>query len=181
MLAMLLAAAVTTQAPDPAHVESALDFFLGQWRTVGGVPKPDGSHTQDVGMLIGERAFRGGSTPNVLVRTVQDRTEPGDNPFELDYFESVDLYVYHAESGSWRGISHNTLGNRKWRDVTIGDGTMSFIQTGELFGDAKGEVRFYYYDITADHFEMRVDHRPTPDSEWTEGTFRMSADRIHAK
>lgn len=178
MFALLLAAALGASAPDPANLESALDFLMGRWRTVGGIPKPDGTYTKSAGLLIGERVFDGGSTPNVLVRTVQDRSEPGDDPFGLDYFESVDIYVFHSKSETWRGISHNTLGNRKWRDVTIGDGTMSFIQTGELFEGAQGEVRFVYYEITEDHFEMRVDHRPTPDSEWTEGTYRMSADRI---
>ena len=167
-------------APDPHHPETALDFFIGRWRTVGGVPKPEGGYTRDTAVLIGEarlpRRFRHRTCWCGAFKTAP--TKKGTNPFGLDYFESVDLYVYHAASGRWRGISHNTLGNRKWRDVTIGDGTMSFVQTGELFQNAEGEVRFHYYDITVDHFEMRVDHRATEDAEWTLGTYRMSADRI---
>lgn len=171
----------SSTAPNPARPEMALDFLLGRWRTVGGVPNPDGGYTRDAGLMIGERAFDGGTTPSVLVRTVQDGSESGDDPFGLDYFESLYLYAYHATSKTWRGVSHNTLGDRKWRDVTIGDGTMSFIQTGELFREATGEVRFHYYAITADHFEVRVDHRANPSSKWTEGTYRMTADRIEEK
>lgn len=161
---------------DPAH---ALDFFLGVWRTTGGIPTEDGSYTRNSGVLVGEPAFRGGDTPAVMVRTHSMPAEDeAASPFGIRYFEDISLYVFHGESGLWRGITHNTLGNRKWRDLTIGDGEVSFIQRGELFQTDSGEVRFTYFNIEADRFEMRVDYRTGTDADWQIGTYRMTATRI---
>ncbi|WP_297734913.1 hypothetical protein [uncultured Maricaulis sp.] len=177
-LAMSLGAPAWAQESrtDTRH---ALDFFLGVWRTEGGIPLEDGSWSRNSGVLTGERAFRGSDTPSVMVRTqsVPDSADTG-SPFDIRYFEDITLYVLEPSSGEWRGISHNTLGNRKWRDVTISEGSVSFIQRGELFQVDQGEVRFTYSNITADRFEMRVDYRPDTESDWQIGTYRMTATRI---
>jgi hypothetical protein len=179
-LSVLWFATASSAQPDPAQPETALDFFLGTWRTVGGVPRDDGSYTQSTGILIGERAFRGGTTPNVMVRamTIPD-SQPNDSPFDIRYFEDITIYSYHTESGLWRGVTHNTLANRKWRDVTVSDGAMSFIQSGEQFQTVapEGQIRFTYNNITDDRFEMRVDYMPPGEREWIEGTYRMTAYR----
>lgn len=179
-LCLLTLSAAAPAQPDPEHPEAAMDFFLGTWRTVGGIPTEDGSYTQSTGVLIGERAFRGGSTPNVMLRgmTIPDN-QANDDPFGIDYFEDITIYAYHAESGLWRGVTHNTLGNRKWRDVTLTDGEMTFMQSGEQFRTVapQGQIRFTYFNITADRFEMRVDYMPPDENTWIEGTYSMTAYR----
>jgi hypothetical protein len=181
-LALVCGGAQAQTLPDPAQPEAAMDFFLGTWRTVGGIPQDDGSYTRSSGVLVAERAFRGGSTPSIMLRNMSIRavdTDAEDNPFDIPYFEDISIYAFHRESGTWRGISHNTLGNRKWRDITVSDGQISFTQTGELFQTVpnQGQIRFVYSNITADQFEMQVDYRPAGAEDWVLGTYRMTAYR----
>ena len=178
VFAMGLCAPASAQEPSGDTVQ-ALDFFLGVWRTEGGIPLEDGSWSRNSGILTGERAFRGSDTASVLVRTqsVPDSADTG-SPFDIRYFEDITVYVREPATGQWRGIAHNTLGNRKWRDVTVAADSVSFIQRGELFQASQGDVRFTYYNITADRFEMRVDYRPDTETDWQLGTYRMTATRI---
>ena len=175
-LTLVTGAQAQSETIEPSQ---AFERLMGVWRTVGGVPQEDGSYTANVGVFIGEPAFLGGETPSILIRTYSmPEGEPGDNPFGIRYFESVSIFAFHAESGDWRGIGHNTLANRKWREVTLDGDAISYVQTGELFQEVQGQVRFTYYDITEDGFEMRVDYLAPDTDEWILGTYRMTARRI---
>ena len=177
-LLLLVAPAQAQIAPSPDSPESAFDFMRGSFLTFGGVALEDGSYESNQGLLTGEDAFIGGDTPSLLVRTMSlPGDNAGNNAFGIMYFEDLTLYAFHAESGQWRGISHNTLGNRKWRDVTVSDGEVSFIQTGELFRGTQGEVRFTYHDISDAGFSMRIDYRAPDTEDWIMGTYRMTAQR----
>lgn len=186
LCALLMAVSIVTPAfaqetsseAQPPQSADALDFMLGVWHTVGGVPRPDGSYTRSPGVLTGERAFTGGPGESILVRTHNlPRDANDDNPFNISYFEDISIYVYHPQRSVWSGIAHNTLGDRKWRDFVRADEEVVFMQRGELFEGVTGDIRFTYYDITATSFEMRIDYRPTPDAVWQMGTFRLSARR----
>ena len=183
-LALLLSGTSVTLAQDTGtdrpQSATALDFLIGVWHTVGGVPQEDGSYTQRPGMLIGEAAFQGTEAPAIMVRTHSlPHARTGDNPFGIRYFEDLSVYVFHPEAGTWSGVAHNTLGNRKWRDFVAADETeVVFFQSGELFQGVAGDIRFTYYNISENHFDMRIDYRPSPDADWQMGTYRMSADRL---
>lgn len=177
-LVLLAPVAHAQIAPSPDRPEAAFDFMRGSFLTHGGVPLEDGSYESNQGLLTGEAAFIGGDTASILVRTMSlPGDNAGNNAFGIMYFEDLTIFAYHAETGQWRGISHNTLGNRKWRDVTVSEGELSFIQTGELFRDTQGEIRFTYHDISETGFSMRIDYRAPDSDEWVIGTYRMTARR----
>ena len=181
-LAFPLAVNAQTATPEATTAEAAplgaLDFFLGVWRTTGGIPQADGSYTRSTGMLTGERAFLGSPIANVLIRTQSFKVPGDDDPFGIPYFEDVTIYTRNPTTGQWGGVANNTLGNRKWRDVTVTQDEVIFDERGEAFQGTTGEIRFTYYDIQPDSFEMRVDYRENADAPWQMGTYRMSAVRI---
>ena len=182
LLALILGLSFPVLAPaqtaTPATNLTALDFFLGVWRTTGGVPQADGSYSHSTGMLTGERAFLGGPIANILIRTQSFRVPADDDPFGIPYFEDITIYSQNPETGQWGGVANNTLGNRKWRDVTVTADEVSFYESGEAFQGVTGEIRFTYFNIQADSFEMRVDYRQSENAPWQMGTYRMSAERI---
>ncbi len=172
------ATAAAQPLPDPANPEQAFDFMRGSFLTHGGVPLADGGNESNQGLLTGEGAFIGGDTPSILIRTMSLPGEnAGNNAFGITYFEDLTIFAFHAESSQWRGVAHNTLGNRKWRDVTVSDGEIRFTQTGELFQNTQGSIRFTYHDISDTGFSMRIDYLAPESEDWVMGTSRMTARR----
>ncbi len=162
--------------PDPARPESAFDFMLGEWTTVGQVLSDDGTAPADHGRSTVTRAFAA-QPVSIEARSRQCTLEQADDSaFGLTEFEALDVFVFHDESQEWRGMNINSLANRKWIRVEIAEGELVLLHEGELFGEAEGIVRFTYYDIGPESYQMRVDHSPDGVT-WDMGTYEQSATR----
>ena len=168
------------QAPNADRPRAALDFMVGTWRVMGRALQKDGSYASDtISMRTATQLFEGSDTNGVMIHGYPPKDEEsGESPFGISYFESYRIFVYHAETTSWRGVSHNTLGNRKILDGHIKGEAFYFDQRGELFRAAKGVVRFTYHSITASSYKVRIDYSPDEGKNWHKGTYLMDAKRV---
>ncbi|GJL98310.1 MAG: hypothetical protein DHS20C06_21270 [Hyphobacterium sp.] len=174
---VLLSSNSTAQNTENPPLEDAFDFMVGEWETVGQVNRPDAP--ESLGTMLVYPLFSETGSRGFTVETRQlPLADPGDSAFGLVQFESSEMFVLHGETQTWRGIGHNSLGNRKWIEVSIVDGNLVWIKTGELFGDVDGQTRFVYLDVTENSFSVRVDYSADGET-WYENTYFMTAERIN--
>jgi|GEM_PF-3519080 len=167
------------QVPSAGNPDAALNFMLGSWRVSGRALQRDGTYSADTfSTLDVTPLFSGGNTMGIQLHGYPLKDEDGGaSPFGITYFEYFRMFVYHAETKSWRGIGHNTLGNRKWLEGHVSGDTFYFDQTGELFQKAEGTVRFTFYDITENSHRVQIDYTTDGGKSWVEGTYRMDVVR----
>ena len=103
--------------------------------------------------------------------------EETHNTIAGDLFISRLIYAYHAQSNVWRGTGINTLANRKWRDVSVVDNQIQFLESGELFGGQEGKKRFVYFNVTGDRFESRTEES-LDGMSWKDAGYGYTAERV---
>lgn len=173
-----LSAPLEFSPPSAAAPEHAFDFMIGDWRTTGRVLQDGGVLSEPkYGRLSARRHFEPTGVASVVIEISQTPEDnPGAEPSEVTTYGATEIYVRHPETGAWRGISNNSLGNRKWIEAEVGDGEVAALKSGELFEGAQGVTRFVYHDIAPDAFALRVDYSRDGET-WVEGTYVMTAER----
>ena len=158
--------AASQQSADDSHLFDALE---GEWILHTYFLQADGGRVEQDAELIVTRM----ESQQAPVFMFEERHGSLD---DSGLFIGRVMYAYHHDTNKWRGAGVNTLANRKWRDVSIVDGEIVIIETGELFGGRPGQNRFTYFNIADDRFEFRSEH--SADGEvWQPSVYGFVAER----
>lgn len=149
---------------------SALEFLVGDWELTTSFVQADGSRRQSSAELHAEYALGG-------FGIVVEETH-GYALVAGGVFVSSVLYSVHPESRRIVGASNNTLGNRKFYDLTIEAERIVIVQSGELFDGRRGYNRHTLFNITPDRYELRLDACREPGDDCQEGTYSYVARRL---
>ena len=176
-LLAILSQSAAAQATHTTGDASTFDFLLGTWETTGQLTSADDA-PPDVGLMTVTPLFHEAGAVGVRITTRQfPLDDAAQSAFGLTTFESESLFVFQSDAGRWRGMGHNSLGNRKWIEVEVSDGQVRLLHTGELFGGVPGVTRCTYLDIRPDSWSMRVDYSEDG-THWTQGTYLMEGRRV---
>ena len=169
-VACIIFLATSSFAQDNNDHSRAFDNFEGDWILHTYYLQPDGArHEQDAKLHV--RRLESDQEP---VFMFEERHESLD---DSGLFIGRMMYAYHSKSDKWRGTGVNTLANRKWRDIVVAEGEITFVETGELFNGRGGQNRSTYFNITKDSFEVRSEHSPDGEN-WSPSSYGLIAERI---
>lgn len=167
--ASILALHSVAFANDPSQPAALFDPFEGEWVLHTYFIQADEERFEQDAELIVRRM----ETYQAPVFMFEERHKSFD---DSGMFIGRVMYAYHEETGLWRGIGVNTLANRKWRNVSVVDGDIFIVESGELFGGRPGKNRFTYFNISECSFELRAEYSPDGET-WRPGRYGLSAEK----
>ena len=153
-----MAAAIAEEAPADPRVQSIkqLSFMEGDWELETLFYDGDGNLTQQ-----GKATMSGKKILDGVGFQFENRFPYAEDP--AGFFGNVVIFSVDAENGALKGVSNNTLGNRKLLNQLLEEDVLSFETSGELFAGRPGVVRGRYFNISEDRFEYEQDYCPAAD------------------
>lgn len=153
--------------PEAPPELSALEFLIGDWDLTTSFAQPDESRREAKARLQARYGLGGFG---IVVEETHGYGEGGV------FINSV-LYTVRPKTRRLVGASNNTLGNRKFYEVTVEKDRLVIIQSGELFRGRKGFNRHTISNITPDRYELRLDSCGEDGETCVEGSYSYVAVR----
>lgn len=155
--------------PDAPPELEALAFLVGEWELTTSFAQADGTRRETKARLVGRWAMDG------LAIVVEETHPYPQGPGGI--FAGLTTYTVHPESRQIVGSSNNTLGNRKQLAVTVDEGEVRMVQSGELFDGREGYNQHTYHSIGPDRYAMRLDACVKEGEPCIEGSYSYVATR----
>ncbi len=128
---------------------SALEFLIGDWQLTTSFAQHDGSRNETQARLEARYALGGFG---VVIEETHGHEEGVGGTF-VNHL----LYTVHPKTRQIVGTSMNTLGNRKFYEMTVREDRIEVVQSGEMFGGRKGFNRQTLFEITPNRYRLRLD------------------------